>query len=452
MVVELFRDAWELAIEALREIELKRSSARLALTKVGKRLGIRNSSSIGLAYKLVLETVRRQNFLDYLINLTLRNSSISDFDDSLRAFLRLYVYEVKFRGNKRFKKAVNVARIGRAVLGWRRLKEVEETLGNLLHVKPMEALKELNDTEEVSYRFFQPLWFVRYCFKLFGRYESLRFFKSTTSSTPTYIRLNTLKEIEEKELVERLIDEGITLEKTKGLLHTFKVVEEKRPLVKTLSFRDGLFYVQDKASCLAVEVASPRANMTVLDICAAPAAKTTYLAQLMENQGRIYSLDYSKRRMQVWRREVQRMGVKIASPLVADLYNSLPMHNVKADVLLLDPPCTSTGALSRIPSAKWRVSSRSIRHMAAIQWMMLNNCANYVKKGGSLVYSTCSVTVEENEILVERFLKWNPDFSFAETTPTIGLPGLRGQTTSQRLYPHIHECNGFFITKLEKQI
>jgi 16S rRNA C967 or C1407 C5-methylase (RsmB/RsmF family) len=86
--------------------------------------------------------------------------------------------------------------------------------------------------------------------------------------------------------------------------------------------------------------------------------------------------------------------------------------------------------------------------MAKVQWEILDQCAEYTKEGGFLVYSTCSVTVEENEMLIERFLKWHPEFKLVETSPKIGLPGVRGQTKCQRLYPHLHDCNGFFVAKL----
>jgi 16S rRNA (cytosine967-C5)-methyltransferase len=86
--------------------------------------------------------------------------------------------------------------------------------------------------------------------------------------------------------------------------------------------------------------------------------------------------------------------------------------------------------------------------MAEIQWQMLNNCAEKVKPGGTLIYSTCSITTEENEMLIEKFLKWHSEFSLAEITPKIGLAGLRGMEKCQRLYAHMHECNGFFIAKL----
>jgi len=154
--------------------------------------------------------------------------------------------------------------------------------------------------------------------------------------------------------------------------------------------------------------------------------------------------------MNVWKSEIARMGVENAVPIIADARNQLPF-TVEADMVVLDPPCTSTGAFGKLPSAKWRLTRRSIDRMAEIQWRMINNCAMHVKSGGALVYSTCSITLEENEIIIERFLKWHPEFALAEITPKIGLSGLRGLGKCQRLYPHIHQCNGFFIAKLSKE-
>jgi 16S rRNA (cytosine967-C5)-methyltransferase len=153
--------------------------------------------------------------------------------------------------------------------------------------------------------------------------------------------------------------------------------------------------------------------------------------------------------MGVWKSGVALMGVEIAVPVIADACNALPF-TIDGDIVVLDPPCTSTGSFGKLPSAKWRLTRRSVDKMAEIQWQMINSCAENVKPGGTLIYSTCSITVEENEMLIERFLKWHPQFSLAEVTPKIGLPGLRGLEKCQRLYSHIHQCNGFFIAKLLK--
>jgi 16S rRNA C967 or C1407 C5-methylase (RsmB/RsmF family) len=144
------------------------------------------------------------------------------------------------------------------------------------------------------------------------------------------------------------------------------------------------------------------------------------------------------------------MWINIAEPIIADSRISIPLH-VEADVVIIDPPCTSTGVFAKLPAAKWRLSPKSIEKMTDLQWMMVNNCAEKVKSGGFLTYSTCSVTFEENEAIVERFLERYPKFQLVDITPNIGLPGLRGFEKCQRLYPHIHHSNGFFVAKMQKQ-
>ncbi len=444
----MLRAAWTLAIETLSWIELKRLGERLALAKTAKQLEIEDSKVIGLAHKMVSETLRRKNLIDFLLNSALAPQSLNDFRLGPRAFLRLYVYETKMV-NGDSEKAVSIARMGRSILGWRELQGIEETLGEILSIQPDSVLKGVGDEEKVGLLTYHPTWFVKYCFRLLGRKEALRFLEKATEIPSTYVRINTLKASEEK-LLKRMEDDGIVLEKAQQLKYMYRVVKSRKPFIRTRSFRDGLFYVQDKASCLAAEIANPQVGATVLDVCAAPGAKTTYLAQLMENEGAIYSVDYSRRRMEVWRRETKRMGVKTAAPIVADARKPLPI-NLSADLVILDPPCTSTGTFSRIPSAKWRLTKRSMLGMAKFQWEMLDRCAEYVKEGGFLVYSTCSITVEENEMLIEKFLKWHPEFKLVETSPRMGLPGLRGQTKCQRLYPHIHDSNGFFVAKLLKE-
>jgi len=434
-----------LAIETLSWVDLQRLGERLALAKTAKQLEIKDPRAVGLAHKLVFETLRRLNVIDSILNLVLTPRSLSDFKLGVQSFLRLYTYQVLFE-DADYERAVAMAHTGRAILGWRQLNDVEEALGKILSAQLTDVLEGVSDEERVALQTYNPTWFVKYCFRTLGRSEALNFLKSVSEPTPTYVRLNTLKAAEE-DCLKRMEKEGVIVKKEPLLKHTYKVVKSQKPFTRTQGFRQGLFYIQDKASCLAVEVANPKPGDTVLDVCAAPGAKTTYMAQLMENQGKIYSIDYSRRRMNVWKRETKRLGVKNATPMVADAQKPLPMKSV-ADLVVLDPPCTSTGAFGKTPSAKWRLTKRSIHNMAEVQWNMLNNCAEKVKEGGRIVYSTCSVSLEENEMLIERFLKWHLDFSLEETTPQIGLSGLRGQSQCQRLYPHLHYCNGFFIAKL----
>lgn len=449
----LLKEAWTLAIETLSWMEMHKLSERLALAKTVKQLGVSDAEAIKLAHMLVCETVRRRNFIDAFINHALQPQSLSSFTFGVQSFLRLYVYQTRVAKNWLkidIKEAEKTARLARSILGWKALRKVEYVLGFLLTQPPSVVFEGKGDEERIGLLTFHPTWFVKYCFKLLGRKEALELLEANLQLPPTYVRLNTLKTSETK-ILKQLSEDGIKVEKVEELKYAYKVVNTKIPLTRTKSFREGLFYIQDKASCFAAEAANPKPGMTVLDVCAAPGAKTTYLAQLMQNRGDVYSVDYSRRRIRVWRNEVARMGVDIAQPIIADACNTIPLK-IKADIVVLDPPCTSTGAFAKLPSAKWRLTRRSVDKMAEIQWQMLCNSAEKVKPGGKLVYSTCSITAEENEMLIERFLKWYPEFSLTNIPLKIGLPGLRGMEKCRRLYPHKHFCNGFFIAQLSNAI
>jgi 16S rRNA (cytosine967-C5)-methyltransferase len=447
----MLKEAWTLAIETLSWMQMQRLSERLALARTVKQLEIRDPAAVQYAYMLVCETVRRQNLVDRFISAALKPKPMIELDRGLRAFLRLYVYQTRIArswSKPDVEEAEKIAGLGRSILGWKTFQEVEPFLGFLLTQEQAVVFEHTSDEERIGLRTFHPSWFVKYCFKLFGRIQTIALLEANLQKPPTYIRANTLKS-SEPEILQRLERESVKADKIEPLRHVYAVTETKVPLMKTESFKEGLFYVQDKASCFAAEAADPEPGAVLLDVCAAPGAKTTYLAQLMNNSGSIYSVDYSGRRMALWRAETQRMGVEIAEPVIAEGRGNLPFM-LKADVVVVDPPCTGTGTFRKVPSAKWRLTPRSIDRMADIQWQILNDSAANVRSGGTLTYSTCSITVEENEIQIERFLKWNPEFSLIDVKPRIGLPGLRTLEKCQRLYPHIHNCNGFFIAKLKR--
>ncbi len=446
----VLKDAWTLAIETLGQVDLQKLSERLALARATRQLGISSPDAIRFAYGLVIETVRRQNLIDKFIDSVVQPKT--EFSLAVQSFLKLYVYQTRVANawaEPDVAEAARIAKLARAILGWKTLRTVEPYLGFLLTRQLEPIVKGAADEEQIALRTFHPTWFVEYCFRLFGRHEAIAFLEGNIYPPPTFLRLNTLKASEEEILI-KLEAEGVRLEKTEPLQNVYRVVECRQPMTSLKSYREGFFYVQDKASCFVAEVADPKPGMTVLDVCAAPGAKTTHFAQLMRNQGAVYSVDYSARRLRMWRQETQRMGVSIAEPLMADARSNLPL-NVEADIVVLDPPCTSTGSFGRQPSAKWRLTPKSAEAMAEIQLQMISRCAETVQPHGLMIYTTGSVTVEENEMIIERFLKWHSEFQLAEITPDMGQPGLRGLGMCRRLYPHLHESNGCFIAKMQRE-
>jgi 16S rRNA (cytosine967-C5)-methyltransferase len=334
--------------------------------------------------------------------------------------------------------------LAREILGEKKFGPVEEALDLIPSLEI--HWEELPRDEATALRTFHPVWYVRYCNDLLGEEKADSLLEAPVP--PSYVRLNQAKG-EDEAILGRLGEEGVGLEEA-GLEHVYRVLDHGRPLTLLDSHREGLFTVQDKASALAGLIATPAPSMTVLDVCAAPGIKTGHLAEMMGGGGQIFSMDFSERRLQAWNREMVRLGVGNATPILGDARKPGDFPDVEADLVLVDPPCTGTGTFGRIPSGKWRISRRSIGRMARIQGRILDNCADHVAAGGGLIYCTCSVTVEENEFVVEDFLEDHPEFEMVDASPKLGLPGLSGQEGAQRLYPHLHRCNGFYVARLER--
>jgi 16S rRNA (cytosine967-C5)-methyltransferase len=169
----------------------------------------------------------------------------------------------------------------------------------------------------------------------------------------------------------------------------------------------------------------------------------------MGNEGEIYSIELSATRSFQWRKEMTRTGCSIAILIRADA-RKLPLNHL-VDVALVDPPCSNSGLFARNPASKWRVTPARLKELVRTQGDILQAASERLADGGTLVYCTCSILPEENEFVVETFLKKNPEFTLSQQTPFLGRPGLRGLYECQRFYPHLHDCNGYFIAKMQKR-
>ena len=163
--------------------------------------------------------------------------------------------------------------------------------------------------------------------------------------------------------------------------------------------------VQDEAAQLIAHLVSPKPGENILELCAAPGGKTTHLAQLMNNQGRIVAVDIRLNKLALLEENGSRLGIAIIKALLGDASCSLPLRNKEEfDKVLLDVPCSGLGILRRHPEGKWVKSLRPISRLKKNQFAIIENAASYVKPGGIMVYSTCTLNAQENEHLVEKFL------------------------------------------------
>ena len=189
----MLREAWTIAIETLSWMEI-RLNERSALMRTVKQLGINNSQAIRFAYGLVVETTRRKNLIDKLINSIITTKKIGEYNQGLQAFLRLYVYQTRVAknwGKFNLKEAESIASLGRSILGWQTIREIEQYLGFLLTTPLTKLIDEASESEKISLETYNPIWFVDYCIKLLGREEAIAFLKGSLHPPPNYLRINT---------------------------------------------------------------------------------------------------------------------------------------------------------------------------------------------------------------------------------------------------------------------
>ncbi|MCW4049445.1 MAG: RsmB/NOP family class I SAM-dependent RNA methyltransferase [Candidatus Bathyarchaeota archaeon] len=432
-------DTWTIALETLSWIELQRLNEDAALSKTVKQLEVNDREIIDTAFDLVFAVLERQNTVDYIINKSIEPLELKDLYIGVRSFLRLFTYMTHYSGESLLN-AYRFAEHANGMLGDRKIKPVKESLDIIPHYEV--PWSELDEVSKLSFKYFHPNWYVKYLLDNFEEAEEMM----RHIDVPDYLRINTLKA--DASILDQLYADGFQLFEEPMLRNTYRVLAGSGRLSESRLFQEGAFIIQDKASILVGEIASPKPSDTVLDICAAPGAKTSHLAQLMDNKGRIVSVDYDKRRLDSWERLIDRLGVENAYSHLGDATKPEGLPPVEADLVVLDPPCTGTGTFNKSPSSKWRLTQRSIERMASLQRRMIENASTHVKPGGSLVYSTCSVTVEENEGVVNWFLGKHPEFRLVDAVPRIGSSGLGDLVEAQRLYPHLHLCNGFFVAKL----
>ncbi len=292
-----------------------------------------------------------------------------------------------------------------------------------------------------------------------GLEETIELLKANERPLTPSIRVNTLK-IEVKTIKKRLENKGFALEPIKWVEYGFNISKYPFNLGALHEYLQGYYYIQSVATMLPALILNPHINDVVIDMCAAPGGKATHLAQIMNNQGKLILLERNERRIPALEVNLRRMGITNSIVLNHDATH-LEKLNIKADRILLDAPCTGEGLIRQDKSRKKSKNINDIKKMASVQKKLLSAGLNALKPNGKLLYSTCSIGPEENELVVDSILKINPKFSIIRIPKQYGVHGLTevyGVTYrndlkfAQRIYPHIHDTIGFFlclITKLE---
>ncbi|CAH0515494.1 unnamed protein product [Peronospora belbahrii] len=297
--------------------------------------------------------------------------------------------------------------------------------------------------------------------KMFSPAECVEFVEANEQPRPLVIRTNTLK-ARRRDLAQALIQRGVNLDPlAKWSKVGLKIYDSPVPIGATPEYLAGHYMLQSASSICAVMALAPQMNERILDLACAPGGKTTYIAQLMKNTGSIIANDLKKQRLKATVANLHRLGVKNTSVSCYD-GRKVPSVFRGFDRVLLDAPCTGMGVIARDPSIKTQKGEKDVQRLAHLQKELLLAAIDAVdaksKTGGYILYSTCSVMVDENESVVDYALR-KRCVKLVETGLDHGKPGFTryqqqrfhpSVQLTRRFYPHVHNMDGFFVAKFKK--
>jgi 16S rRNA (cytosine967-C5)-methyltransferase len=438
MAVDLVR---EKALRVVVDVVGKKAYSNLALDDVLKDPRLRDVDRAFIS-ELVYGTLRFLNSLDRMIS-CFSKIKLKKISPWILNILRMGVYQIIYMrvpASAACDESVNLAkRFGhQASAGF-----VNGILRNV--AKKHETISL--DTLEDKYSF--PQWLIEKWVKDLGENFTVDLMMALNQRPEIIIRGNLLK-IDFESLKGELTKEGVIFEPGKYIKEA--LILKGASIEKLKSFGKGYFYVQDESSMIGVKVLDPRPGESILDVCAAPGGKASYAASLMNNQGTLIACDIHPHRELLLEENFKRLGVHIAKTQVLDATFCMDDYKDKFDRVLADVPCSGFGVIRRKPEIKWEKTEVDVSSITGLQKKILQNVSSYVRPGGVLVYSTCTLNKEENEDIVEAFLKENRNFIAQPLNPHLPK-GLETKNQDQHhitLYPNIHGVDGFFISKIKR--
>ena len=306
-----------------------------------------------------------------------------------------------------------------------------------------------NPIEYLSVRYSMPQWILRKWLDQFSFEEVEKVCASFQEEEPVTVRLRTDR-VSRDQIIESMEAEGVTVTQHPYLDYAVKI-SGFNYLQALTAFRNGWIYVQDVSSMLAAEIAAPNWGDYCIDVCAAPGGKSTHLADKLKGSGYVEARDKSENKVDLMQENIERLGIinMVAALQDAAAFDEKSFH--RADIVLCDVPCSGLGVIGKKQDIRYRMNPTRQEELVRIQRRILSVSQNYVKPGGVLIYSTCTIGADENQMNLKYFLE-NFPFHLESIDPYIP-EALRCRTTAGgylQLLPGVHDCDGFFLARLKR--
>lgn len=442
--------ARDVALKVILRVHRTGSYAHILLSKLLERSAL-DSRNKALVTELVYGTLRTEGTLDWVLS-QYAVRPLQEISPEILDILRLGTYQLLYTKKIPAHAATNESvELAKRYAGSGMANFVNALLRRVIREKdklPWPSLGE-DSISHISLVYFHPRWLVEMWMEELGQKDTIALCKANNARLPVVLRANTLKITPsglKKKLEERGLKVTTTLFAPEGL-----AVERGGAISEFPEFKEGLFQVQDESSMLASYVVDPKPGEVILDLCAAPGGKTTHLAALMKNEGRIIAVDLHAHRLRLIEENCRRLGVNIVEAKRGNSTRVQDFMFEPVDRVLLDAPCSGLGTLARRPDSRWRKSLQTIKQLAALQDKLLASASSFVKPGGVLVYATCTISKLENQGIVNNFIARHQDFSWDKATDYTPGNISTDDTTWLQLLPHIHKTQGFFIARFRRK-
>lgn len=437
-------NAREIAVETLEDILIKGAYSNIVLNNNLK------SSNLGdldkaLVTEIVYGTLRYKYTIDKILDKFIRKG-LNQVDSKLLNILRITIFQLKYLTKIPDFAAVNEAVNLSKKVSYYGSKFVNGVLRNYLRDKSTPA--KLNYIESLCYTYSFPEWLVKLFIEQYGDEVTESILKGLNTTPKITVRVNNIKSNYE-ETWEKLINLGYDI--SQGCICPEAITINKGRSIESNSlFLDGYITVQDESAMLAAVCLDLEDNLLVYDMCSAPGGKTTHISELMNNTGKVMAFDIHKNKLSLIEANASRLGITNIKCIEMDSSKLNLEYRNSADRIILDVPCSGLGIIKKKPEIKWNKNINELESILQIQRNILINSSRYLKNGGTMVYSTCTLNKEENEGNIKWFLKNNKDF-ILEPIFFGNLENIIYNSNGTMCILPNEYMDGFFIAKLRKQ-
>ena len=433
--------------EALAVLTACRARGAWADAALNAHLKGLSPADAGLCSRIVYGVIQNETLLDFYLS-GFCSQRLDHLQPPLADVLRIGAYQILFLDRVPDNAAVHTSvELAKGAGRGQAAGLVNAVLRRLCREKEnLPAVPNQDEARYLSIRYSHPKWLVKRLLALLGREGTEAFLACGNSQPPAAAQVNTCR-CSAEEAVRALEAEGIKAERHPWMPDCL-LLRGTGDMERLKAFRDGMIYIQDPAARLAVLAAELRPGGRVLDVCAAPGGKSFAAAIAMGDRGEIVACDLHENKLKRIREGAARLGLTSIRAEAADGRIFREKWRDAFDLVLVDAPCSGLGILRKKPDIR-RKKADGLFSLPVIQSAILENAARYVRPGGTLLYSTCTILPEENEEVTGAFLGTRPDFSRERFSLPSPIGTVEGQAT---LWPHLHETDGFYICRMTRRV